>query len=33
MGDPDHDNSNRLTDDKLKMQKIIVAGLPKAYDG
>ena len=33
MGDPDPEKSKRVTDAMLKMQKIIVADLQKAYDG
>jgi len=33
MGDPDPDKSNRVREAMLKMQKIIVADLQKAYDG
>ena len=33
MGDPDPEKSKRVTDAILKMQKIIVADLQKAYDG
>ena len=33
MGDPDPEKSNRVRDAMLKMQKIIVADLQKAYDG
>jgi predicted 3-demethylubiquinone-9 3-methyltransferase (glyoxalase superfamily) len=32
MGDPDPEKSNRVRDAMLKMQKIIVADLQKAYD-
>ena len=32
MGDPDPEESKRVTDAMLKMQKIIVADLQKAYD-
>jgi predicted 3-demethylubiquinone-9 3-methyltransferase (glyoxalase superfamily) len=33
MGDPDPEKSKRVTEAMLKMQKIIVADLQKAYDG
>jgi len=33
MGDPDPEKSQRVMDAMLKMQKIIVADLQKAYDG
>jgi predicted 3-demethylubiquinone-9 3-methyltransferase (glyoxalase superfamily) len=33
MGDPDPEKSKRVTDAMLKMQKIIVSDLQKAYDG
>jgi len=33
MGDPDPDRSKRVTEAMLKMKKIIVADLQKAYDG
>ena len=33
MGDPDPEKSKRVTDATLKMHKIIVADLQKAYDG
>jgi len=33
MGDPDPEKANRVTQAMLKMQKIIVADLQKAYDG
>ena len=33
MGDPDLEKSKRATDAMLKMQKIMVADLQKAYDG
>jgi hypothetical protein len=33
MGDPDPEKSNRVRDAMLKMQKILVADLQKAYDG
>ena len=33
MGDPDPEKSKRVTDAMLKMHKIIVADLQKAYDG
>ena len=33
MRDPDPEKSKRVTDAMLKMQKIIVADLQKAYDG
>ncbi len=33
MGDPDPEKSKRVKDAMLKMQKIIVADLQKAYDG
>jgi len=33
MGDPDPEKSGRVMDALLKMQKIIVADLQKAYDG
>jgi hypothetical protein len=33
MGDPDPEKSKRKTDALLKMQKIIVADLQKAYNG
>ena len=33
MGDPDPERSKRVTDAMLKMRKIIVADLRKAYDG
>jgi len=33
MGDPDPEKSTRVRDAMLKMQKIIVADLQKAYDG
>jgi predicted 3-demethylubiquinone-9 3-methyltransferase (glyoxalase superfamily) len=33
MGDPDPEKSNRVRDAMLKMQKIVVADLQKAYDG
>jgi len=33
MGDPDPEKSKRVMDAMLKMQKIIVADLQKAYDG
>jgi predicted 3-demethylubiquinone-9 3-methyltransferase (glyoxalase superfamily) len=33
MGDPDLEKSQRVMDAMLKMQKIIVADLQKAYDG
>jgi hypothetical protein len=33
MGDPDPDKSKRVTDAMLKIQKIIVADVQKAYDG
>jgi hypothetical protein len=32
-GDPDPEKSKRVTDAMLKMQKIIVDDLQKAYDG
>jgi hypothetical protein len=33
MGDPNPGKSTRVTDAMLKMQKIIVADLQKAYNG
>jgi len=33
MGDPDTEKSKRVPDAMLKMQKIMVADLQKAYDG
>ena len=33
MGDPDPEKSGRVTQAMLKMQKIIVADLQKAYEG
>ncbi|GAB4580980.1 MAG: VOC family protein [Anaerolineales bacterium] len=33
MGDPDPEKANRVTQAMLKMQKIVVADLQKAYDG
>jgi len=33
VGDPDPEKSKRVTVAMLKMQKIIVADLQKAYDG
>ena len=33
MGDPDPEKSNRVRDAMLKMHKILVADLQKAYDG
>lgn len=33
MGDPDREKSERVMDAMLKMQKIVVADLQKAYDG
>ncbi|HKY99884.1 MAG TPA: hypothetical protein VJ112_01830 [Rhabdochlamydiaceae bacterium] len=33
MNDPDPEKSKRATDAMLKVQKIIVADLQKAYDG
>jgi hypothetical protein len=33
MGDPGPEKTNRVTDAMLKMQKIIVTDLQKAYDG
>jgi len=33
MGDPDSDKSNRVREAMLKMRKIIVADLQKAYEG
>jgi predicted 3-demethylubiquinone-9 3-methyltransferase (glyoxalase superfamily) len=33
MGDPDPEKSTRVRDAMLKMKKIIVADLQKAYDG
>jgi len=33
MSDPEPEKSKRVTDAMLKMQKIIIADLQKAYDG